>query len=456
MNPRAGLLFIDFDNGDLLYLTCKAEVIWDNTESRDFDGAERIVKFTMEEGRIVENAMPIRWTLPDYSPSLEQTGSWEEVDEKRSALSKGNQYQDYQVFRVEQESEVIKSFYLQPADGSKIHCHSAGQFLPIEVTPVGETKSIQRTYTISNAPNGEYFRFSIKREPPREPGLPAGLSSNYFHDHVKVGSNIRAMSPRGKFVLEESTLRPVVLISGGVGITPMISMLQQLHSESAGCGCERQVWFLHAARNSGVHAFGSYLKEVAKDWPSLHLHIAYSKPLEDDIEGENYHSEGYVDINLLKSLLPFDDYDFYYCGPPPFMDGLYLGLKSLNITDERIHFEFFGPASTPKAPSVETPQQLSDEIAEPIKVKFAMSGVETIWEPAKGTLLDLAESEGLQPMYSCRSGICQTCSTRVVEGEVGYAEPPMVEPNEGEALICCSYPKAESGSNGSVTLVLDL
>jgi len=457
LNPRAGLLFIDFERGDLLYLTCTAEIIWNSEEKRAFVGAERLVRFTVDEGLLVENAVPLRWSFREYSPSLEMTGSWQEVSDKLAALKEGNKYRNYRVVRVERESETITSFYLEPEEGDKIGCHVAGQFLPIEIQPPEVEAPVQRTYTISNAPNGAYYRLSIKREPPAKPDLPPGLSSNYFHDHVACGTIIRTLSPRGKFALNESSTRPVVLISGGVGITPMISMLEQLVNDSEGCGCTRPVWFIHGAINGKVHAFGDHVRELAREFPCLSAHVRYSNPSARDVEGEHYDSTGYVDLELLKSLLPLDDYDFYLCGPPPFMESLYGGLKSLNVADERIHYEFFGPGATlHKQPGIGSlVEELGDQ--QPVPVQFARSGIQTTWDPSKGTLLDLAESEGLQPAYSCRSGICQTCATKVSQGAVAYVEPPMVDPGKSTALICSSYPRPEATEDEeSLPLILDL
>lgn len=455
LNPRAGLLFIDFENGDLLYLTCSAEIIWDNEERRAFTGAERLLKLTLDECILVENAMPIRWGFPAYSPSLDQTGSWEEVATKIDELNKGSVYQNYTVTKVEDASQVIKSFYLESEDGARIACHKAGQFLPVEVQPPGTTEPIRRTYTISSAPNGSFYRLSIKKEP----GEPPGVTSNYFHDHVTVGSTIRAMTPRGKFVLDESSTRPIVLLSAGVGLTPMISMLEQLVKNSDSCGCNRQVWFIHGATNSRTHAFDQQVKKLAQAHPCLDVHIRYSQPLEGEIEAANYQSTGHVDIDLVKSLLTLDDYEFYLCGPAPFMESLYEGLKDISVPDERIHYEFFGPGATLLRDQPGETTGLATDISDraPVPVQFVKSGKEAIWEPAKGTLLDLAESEGLQPAYSCRSGICQTCTTRLLSGEVDYTESPMTPPADGEALICCAYPKAtdDSGNIDNI-IVLDL
>ncbi|MCZ6830639.1 MAG: pyridoxamine 5'-phosphate oxidase family protein [Gammaproteobacteria bacterium] len=455
LNPRAGLLFMDFDSGDLLYLTCGAEIIWDAEERQAFTGAESLVRLTIDAGLIVEGAAPIRWSNGEQSPMLTETGSWQEVEEKIAARKQGNVYREYAVTRVEPESSNITSFYLQPQSGERVPCHKPGQFLPIEIEPVAGGGKLQRTYTISNAPNGREYRLSIKREPAPGPGLPAGVASNFFHDQVKVGSNFRAMSPRGKFTLDESTNRPVVMLSAGVGITPMLGMLEQLASDSDSCREPRAIWFLHGVRNGSEHAFASKVRDLEKTLSCLQTRFVYSQPGADDTLGIDYDQAGHIDVDLLRRELPFDDYDFYMCGPTPFMQSLYTGLKNLNVPDERIHYEFFGPgAAFQTSKPVALPEDKYAELS-PVPVRFDRSGIETTWDPGKGSLLDLAESEGLQPDYSCRSGICQTCATRVVDGEVGYAEPPMVDPEPGMALLCCSHPLNKLNDDNS-PLVLDL
>jgi len=453
LDPRAGLLFIDFENGDLLYLTCSAEIIWDSEELRAFTGAERLVKLTLDEGILVEGSMPIRWKFLEYSPSLDFTGSWEEVEAKINELEQENVYRNYTVTKVERESEVITSFYLESENGSRIPCHKAGQFLPVEIRPPGVAEPIRRTYTISNAPNGAWYRLSIKREPPANPGVPPGVVSSYFHEIVEVGSTIRAMSPRGKFTLDESSARPVVLLSGGVGLTPMISMLEQLYKRIESCGSTRKIWFIHGAINGEAHAFGAQVRKLAVDYPNLNLHVRYSHPSEADVRGSHYDSSGHIDIDLIKSLLPFDDYEFYMCGPPPFMETLYAGLKDLNVSDKRIHYEFFGPGATLLREQPGTSIGLATDLQDrsPVPVRFAKSRKSATWDPSKGTLLDLAESEGLRPAYSCRSGICQTCAAGIIKGEVDYLESPMATPEAGEVLLCCSYPKSPT-ADGDVVI----
>jgi ferredoxin-NADP reductase len=195
------------------------------------------------------------------------------------------------------------------------------------------------------------------------------------------GTTIRAMSRRGKLTLDESSARPVVLISGGVGITPMISMLQQLAKDSVGCGCSRQVWFAHGAIDSKAHAFGEYVRNLAKDSPGLHVHFRYSQALDKDVGSRDYDSVVYVDIDLFKSPLPIDGYEFNLCSPSPFIQSLHGGLKSLSVADKRIHYEFFGPGATLQQ---EKPSDFGSPVEElqarlPVSVRFAKSGIDTMW-----------------------------------------------------------------------------
>ena len=340
------------------------------------------------------------------------------------------------------ESETITSFYLVPEDGAPLPAFRPGQFLTFELDAPGRPKPLLRTYSLSEAPDPDYYRVSIKREPrpPDGPDLPPGLSSNYFHDDVEPGARLRAEAPRGKFTLDPEGERAAVLLSGGVGLTPMISMLNAIVKAGSG----RPVWFIHGARNGREHAMGAHVRRMAAENENVRAHIRYSRPDAEDAEGRSYDSRGRVDIALLKEVLPFDDYEFYLCGPTPFMKSLYCGLISLGVSQARIHYEFFGPASALKeeaamgrpAPSAET------ELVGGIEVSFARSGVRANWDPACESILDLAERHGLNPDYSCRSGICHTCMCELVEGEVEYLEQPLEEPDPGCVLICCSRPKS--------------
>ena len=351
-------------------------------------------------------------------------------------------FRDFTVERKVCESATITSFYLTPDDGAPLAGFHPGQFLSFALDIPGQPKPVLRTYSLSDAPNPARYRVSIKREPaPADrPDLPPGLSSNHFHDLIEPGARLRVGAPRGKFHLAADGERALVLLSAGVGLTPMVSMLNAV---VAG-GSDRPVWFIHGARNGREHALGAQVRRLAEENANVHVHVVYSRPDAADVEGRDHDGAGHIEVALLKRLLPFDDYDFYLCGPTPFMRSLYCGLLGLGVAEDRLHYEFFGPASVLKettepadyaAPTVEA------ELAGGISVAFARSGVTASWDPACESLLDLAERHGLNPDYSCRSGICHTCMCTLVEGEVDYLEEPLDAPDPGCVLICCARPK---------------
>jgi MOSC domain-containing protein YiiM/ferredoxin-NADP reductase/predicted pyridoxine 5'-phosphate oxidase superfamily flavin-nucleotide-binding protein len=341
------------------------------------------------------------------------------------------------------ESRSITSFYLVPKDGDPICDFLPGQFLTFELNVPNYDKPVLRTYTISDAPGLDYYRVTIKREPSPadQADVPPGLSSNYFHDQVEVGTRLSVGAPRGKFHLNPSSERAVVLLSSGVGLTPMISMMNAIVAS----GSARPVWFIHGARNGDEHAMGAYVRRITDERDNVHVHICYSQPNANDREGVEFDSKGRVNIDLLKQLLPFDDFDFYLCGPPPFMRSLYCGLLSVGMSEERIHYEFFGPGSILHNDSSpigqEDVQPAETEITGGLQVEFSRSGKSVTWDPKYETILELAEQHGLDPDYSCRSGICHTCKCAILEGKVDYIEEPLNDPGEGNVLICCARPK---------------
>ena len=450
LNPKAGFLFIDFEAGDLVYMTGAAELVWEGEAVRAFAGAERLIRFRAEEVILVEGSLPLRFVFGDYSPTLEHTGSWAQAAETIAAEAERNVYLPYEVFDVRPESEAITSFYLRRADGKAPARHEPGQFLPIRLPIPGADAPAMRTYTISAPPNGDFYRLSVKREGG------AALVSNFLHDHGQPGFRLEAMAPRGKFVLDRSDDRPVVLISAGVGITPMIAMADFIIDEGLRTRDFRRTYFIHGAQNGRVHAFGDHIRDLAAKHDSLTAHIRFSDPGTDDRLGETHDSEGHVDIDLLKRLLPFDDYDFYLCGPPPFMQALYDGLTGIGVRSDRIHYESFGPATVLKGSARPEPPQAS---ADPVAVSFAESSIEATWSPDQGTLLELAEAAGLNPDFACRSGICGTCATRITCGTVDYIEEPSAPHGDDEVLICCATPRSASGAascggDGGVVLAL--
>ncbi|WP_240932864.1 pyridoxamine 5'-phosphate oxidase family protein [Pelagibius litoralis] len=456
INPRAGFLFVDFEKGGLLYLTGSAEIVWQDEAVQAFAGAERLIRFHLEEAVAVEGSLPLGFRFEGFSPKLAQTGNWQEAEEIIAANRERNSYLDYEVVDVLPESEAITSFMLRRADGRAPASYEAGQFLPIRLDVPGQDAPVTRTYTLSDAPDGERYRLSIKRD---------GLASGYLHDHAAKGFRLQAMAPRGRFVLDQTSERPVVLLSAGVGITPMMAMARHLLNEGERTRRFRPTYFIHGSRNGTTQAFDETLRAWARDYGSFRAHIRYSQPGPADRLGETHDSQGHVDIALLQWLLPLDDYDFYLCGPAAFMQGLYDGLVGIGVRETRIHYESFGPATLLKsaAPAVSAPVEGESGEA-PVTVRFDTADREVSWAPEKGSLLDLAESAGLAPAYACRSGICGSCATRIIRGSVDYIEEPVGPRGADEVLICCATPRArkagpdggETGCGDDVGVVLDL
>ncbi len=367
--------------------------------------------------------------------------------------SERNVFVELEVAKVEKESENISSFYLRRADGGSLYSWEPGQFLPIRVRMPGHVEPLLRTFTLSTCCNPEFYRLSIMR---REG---AGTVSQFLHDSAQTGFRLEAMMPRGKFVLDQASARPVVLVSGGVGITPMMVIAEHIVEEGCRTGTFRPIYFVHGTRNSRVHAFREAVQELAARHPAMRVHISYSRPEPSDKVGLTHDADGHVTIDTLKQLLGFADYEFYLCGPAGFMNSLYSGLMGFGVRPERIHFESFGPGTVlkPEIPKG-TAQRVDGADSISARVRFAKSMIDATWSPDKGTLLEFAEEVGLAPAFGCRSGICGTCKTQIESGSVRYLEEPLADRADGEILICCSVPMPASdlqnGENADV--ILDL
>ncbi|NEQ44079.1 MAG: 2Fe-2S iron-sulfur cluster binding domain-containing protein [Leptolyngbya sp. SIOISBB] len=345
-------------------------------------------------------------------------------------------WRDFVVFRKEAESQEITSFYLKPQDGKPIPSFKPGQFLTLKLDIPEQSRPVIRTYSLSDyAVTPDYYRLSIKREgAPQDQAVPPGIASNFMHDHIQEGSVIPCKPPNGKFVLDVQQPHPAVLISNGVGITPMISMAKAVAAQNP----DRPVWFLHGARDGSYHAFREAVPAIAPENPNFTVHYRYSRPRPDDDGG--YQSTGYVDTALVKSLLTPkfgpNDAEYFLCGSPSFMDSLRSGLAEWGVPNEQVYFESFSKPVAKAAPV--TPESDAAQTAE---IVFAKSGKTATWSEFDGTLLEFAEEQGLSPDYSCRAGICLTCMCRLEEGEVAYDEEPSGSPDEGKVLICVSKPK---------------
>ena len=448
LNPQAGLLFIDFDNGDVLQISGRTTLVLAGADVEAFQGAERL--WTVQVERIVYRpaALALRWHFREVSPNNLLTGTWQEAAARQRAQALRNSWRPFRVARIEDESASIRSFYLEPADGAGIPVFQSGQHLPLRFAPSTAGVEIIRTYSISSAPADGYLRISVKRQ---------GLASSYLHEQVHVGDLLHARAPQGAFLVDTSVRRPLVLLAGGVGVTPLLSMLRHAVYEGQRTRRMRHSYFFQASRNLAERPFAAELKQLAAIAGSNpEICQILSQPEDSAAPGRHFDVAGRLDIDLLKACLPFDDYDFYLCGPTQFTQQLYDQLRAMQIPDVRIHAESFGPSGLVRHPDdAQAPTFVQPPAAtSPVPVLFCQSAKEARWIPGSGTLLELAETRGLTPPYSCRNGICGTCSTRIVNGAVHYPQPPQAIPADGEALLCCAVPAA--ANDPAANLVLDL
>ncbi|TYQ27472.1 2Fe-2S iron-sulfur cluster-binding protein [Pseudanabaena sp. UWO310] len=380
------------------------------------------------------------------------TGKSRSISSKSTAslveeVESSTEWKDWRKFviaRKVKESESITSFYLKPVDGGNIPNHIPGQFLTIQLDIPDQPKPIIRTYSLSDyLESPDYYRLSIKREPaPPDTIAPPGVASNFMHDSIHEGSIIAAKPPAGKFVLDLSSPQPAVLISNGVGITPMISMAKAATLLNP----QRHIWFLHGARDGSLHAFRDEVNAIAEHNPNLHIAYSYSRPTADD-EGQ-YQHKGYVDANLIKStvapemekLCGSSVADYFLCGSPSFMDSLRDGLREWGVPDKNVLFESFAKAKPKKS---EQSQEIipRNENSDAIEVVFSKSGKAIHWNPDQGSILEFAEANEIYPDHSCRVGVCGTCACKISEGEVEYEEKPTASVENGSVLICISEPK---------------
>ena len=346
-----------------------------------------------------------------------------------------NGFRKFSIDRKEMEADGVCSFYLRPHDNKPLPPFQPGQFLTFQLPIPGQPKPVIRCYSLSDSPNPDYYRVTIKKVPPPrdKPDAPWGLSSSYFHEQLQQNDILDVKAPGGQFHIDLAKHTPVVLIGGGVGITPVLSMLNALID----LGAKREVWFFLGVPNGSQHAMKAHLEALDRDHENVHLNICYSDPAEGDVEGRDYHHKGHVSVALFKELLPSNNFDFYTCGPPPMMQAIEKDLREWGVPDKHIHYEAFGPATVKKRAEV---QPEDKDAATSAEVKFARSGKTVAWSEADGSLLELAEAHGVTIDFGCRAGNCGTCKTAIQSGKVDYISEPGEPPEDGSCLACISVP----------------
>ena len=345
------------------------------------------------------------------------------------------------VTATEPESDSVLSVRLADPGGAALPPPLPGQFLTLRLNVHPGARPLLRSYSLSGPPDAGTYRISVKREP-------HGTGSRFVHTRVRPGDQIDVAAPRGTFVLQPGEA-PVLLISAGVGATPVLAMLHALTAGRSG----RDVWWLHGARSRAEEPFAAESRSLLAGLARGHRHVCYSRPGPGDVPGRDYQTPGRLSASVLAGLDLPRDAEAYVCGPAAFMAGISAALAGRGGDGTRGPTEIFGaaPASTPgiAAPaSVRPPHRPAGEPGDGPEVAFARSGLTTRWGRGYDSLLELAEACDVPVRWACRTGVCHSCETGLLSGTVSYAPEPVDEPADGSALICCSQPSAD--------LVLDL
>jgi ferredoxin-NADP reductase/MOSC domain-containing protein YiiM len=344
-------------------------------------------------------------------------------------------FRPFRVSRKARESGDVTSLALEPADGRPIAAALPGQFVVLRLEPGSGASALMRSYSLSGEPSAERYRVSVKRES-------HGAASVYVDDKLEVGDIVQASAPRGSFTLRPGAA-PVVLLSAGIGATPVLAMLHALAAE----GSTREIWWLYGARSGREHPFAEETRMLLKALAHSHSHIRYSSPDSEDRRDVDFDAPGRLDMQALMELSLPRNGDFYICGPSTFMSDLTGGLAAWGVAPDRIRTEGFGAgpsiapgiAASPRRP----PHLPAGPPGSGALVSFGRSGLNVTWGPAFHSLLELAEACDVPVRWACRTGVCHTCETGLVAGTVGYRPEPVDAPADGNVLICCSQPEGD-------------
>jgi ferredoxin-NADP reductase len=333
---------------------------------------------------------------------------------------------------IERESDSVISIRLEDPGGAALPAARPGQYLTVRLRPGNDGRSLLRNYSMSGPPAAGWYRIGVKREPD-------GAGSGYLHTRVAVGDRLDVAAPRGTFILD-GTQAPVLLISAGIGATPVLAMLHALAEGHS----EREIWWLHGARSGRDHAFATEARALLHSLPNVRSGISYSRPGPEDREGRDFDRAGRLTGSLLAELEPPRDAEAYVCGPAGFMDEMSAGLAALGLDGSRIHTEPFGAAAglTPGIAStpVRPPHPPDGEPGTGPTIEFARSDLAIPWRGDYASLLELAEACDVPVRWSCRTGVCHSCETTLIAGAVDYDPDPVEPPAAGSALICCARP----------------
>ena len=333
------------------------------------------------------------------------------------------------------ESGSVTSLVLEPADRGGLTPGLPGQFIALRLRPTPDAPPLLRSYSLSGAPGDATYRISVKCNP-------GGVAGAYIRDGIRIGDTLDVSAPRGSFVLEPGN-GPVVLLSAGIGATPVLAMLHALATGTTA----REVWWIHGAHDGGEHPFADEVRARLETLAHGHRYIRFSAPRAQDRPGVDFDAAGRISAALLDKLGVPRDADFYLCGPPAFITELATGIAAWGVASGRIRSELFGaaPASTPgiAAASPKAPHLPEGAAGTGPQVSFARSGLSVRWDATFQSILELAEACDVPVRWACRTGVCHHCETALIAGAVGYRPDPVEPPADGNILICCSRPQGD-------------
>ncbi|MEP6820789.1 MAG: 2Fe-2S iron-sulfur cluster-binding protein [Chthoniobacterales bacterium] len=355
---------------------------------------------------------------------------------KAEGGSPWNGWRKFLVAKKVMECDGICSFHLTPHDRKSLPDFFPGQYLTFQLDIPGQAKPVVRCYSLSDSARPDAYRVTIKRIPPRDKDAPPGLASSFFHTDVDEGDILDVKAPSGQFFLDPAGSSGLVLIGSGIGVTPVLAMLNALIAQ----GSRREIWFFHGIRNRSDHVMKEHIEAIAREHPNVHLQVCASKPDPDYVLDRDYQQEGRISVELFKKLLPSSNYDYYLCGPGPMMQDVTEGLKEWGVPDKHIHYETFGPSSVKKVAAVVSPDA---KVPTGYAIQFKKSGKTLNWCGDHHSILDLAEANGVSIPSGCRAGSCGTCQVAVFSGEIDYIEKSDFETERGTRLTCIGAPKSD-------------
>ena len=342
-------------------------------------------------------------------------------------------FRQTRVAHIRKESDSVTSFIFDPIDGQTLPAFQAGQFVVLRLLVDPGKSPVLRSYSLSDLPAVDHFRISVKREL-------NGIGSSFLCNRAREGDLLDVSAPRGSFTLRPGQ-NPVVLLSAGVGATPVMAILHLLAAERS----QREVWWIYGARNRAEHPFAEESRSLLKQLSRGRGYIVYSRPTAIDQVGADYDAPGHIDTALLEKIGVSQGSDFYLCGPSSFLQDMRDGLRHWGVLPGNVHTETFGSleAITPgMAQVIHSPHLPQGPPGSGPPVSFVRSGITAAWDRRFASLLELAEACDVPVRWSCRSGVCHTCMTGLIGGSIVYNPEPLERPAPGNVLVCCSQPDA--------------